>query len=86
MTATLPVRVTVLDTWDDVALDLAPETPVAELKRRALDASRVRRAADEYEVKYLGATVLDETASLASVGVVANAPLIVLPRHRRPAV
>lgn len=84
MSRDLPVRVTVLDTWDEVPLRLPPETPVGELKVRALEASRVTRAPAEYQVKYLGAELGDERASLADSGVVANAALIVLSRRRRP--
>lgn len=85
MSASLPVRVTVLDTWDEVAFDLPAETAVGDLKRRALAATRVRRAAEEYQVKYLGAELHDESVTLASAGVAANGALIVLPRRRRPA-
>lgn len=83
-TETLPVRVTVQDVWDEVHLELPPSTPVAELKRRALEIAR--RAGDpaRFTVKYRGAEVLDEQRTLAEVGVVRNAPLIVLPKRRRP--
>lgn len=84
MNAPLPVRVTVLDTWDEIALALTPETPVGELKARALHASRVTRPPAEYQVKYLGAELGDETVSVADAGIVPNAALIVLARRRRP--
>lgn len=86
MSATLPVRVTVLDTWDEVPLDLPADTPVAEVKSRALRATRVTRAPGDYLVKYLGAELQDESASLAAAGVAPNGALIVLPRRRRPAI
>ena len=41
MTATLPVRVMVQDAWDEVRLELPSATPLAEVKRRALEATRV---------------------------------------------
>ena len=41
MTAPLALRVMVPDAWDEVQLELPPATPLAELKRRALEASRV---------------------------------------------
>jgi len=81
----LSVRVTVLDTWDEVAMDLTPETSVGELKTRALKASRVRRPGADYLVKFLGAELLDESASLVASGVGTNAALIVLGRRRVPA-
>lgn len=85
MSGSLPVRVTVLDAWDELAFDLPADTAIGDLKRRALDAARIRRAAEEYQVKYLGAELHDESATLASTGVAANGALIVLPRRRRPA-
>jgi hypothetical protein len=81
----LPVRVMVLDTWDALEFGLPPETAIGDLKRRALEATRIRRPAEEYQVKYLGAELHDEAATLASAGVAANGALIVLPRRRRPA-
>ena len=84
MSATLPIRVRVQDSWEEIALELDPATPMAELKREAL--RRANRAADpdRYELKFRGASVLDEAATLAGAGVVRNAELIVLPRRRQP--
>jgi hypothetical protein len=84
MTGLVPVRVTVADVWDAITLDLPPGTPLAELKREALARSRIRRDPAEYVVKYRGAEVLDESASIKDAGIPPNAPLIVLPRRRRP--
>lgn len=84
MTAPMPVRVMVTPVWDEVALDLAPETPVVDLKRQALGRALVAGDPDDYLVKYRGAQLIEETKSLAEHGVVANAALIVLPRRRRP--
>lgn len=84
MTATLPVRVMVQDAWDEVQLDLPPGTSLAEVKRRALDATRVVRNPAEYLLKFRGAELQDETQSLAEAGLVPNGALIVLPRRRRP--
>jgi hypothetical protein len=78
------VRVTVADVWDAVALDLAPSTSLAELKREALMRSRVVRDPAEYVIKFRGAEMLDESTSLKDAGIPPNAPLIVLPRRRRP--
>ena len=80
----LPVRVMVQDAWDQVALDLPAATPVAEIKRRALELTHTRGDPDDYLVKFRGAEVLDESRSLAEAGVVSNAALIVLPRRRQP--
>ena len=84
MTAPLPVRVTVLDTWDDIALTLPGTTSIADLKRAALVQSRVRRAPAEYVVKYNGAELYEPGNTLANAGVVPNGALIVLRRRRAP--
>ena len=84
MTAPLPVRVTVLDTWDDIALTLPGNTPIADLKRAALARSKVRRAPAEYVVKYNGAELYEPGNTLANAGVVPNGALIVLRRRRAP--
>jgi hypothetical protein len=84
MTATLPLRVTVLDTWEEFALAVSPNTPVAEVKRQALKLAHVARPADAYLVKYQGAELPEGTATVAEAGVGANGALIVLSRRRTP--
>lgn len=84
MSGDLLLRVTVQDAWDEVPLELPAATPVAELKRLALEATRVTRNPDEYVVKFRGAELTDESRSLADAGLVPNGALIVLPRRRRP--
>jgi len=84
VSAPVPIRVMVHDVWDEVRLALPPSTPLSEVKRRALDVTRVRRPPDGYVLKFRGAEVTDESASLEAAGVVPDAALIVLPRHRRP--
>ena len=81
---TLPLRVTVQDVWDEVFLELPPSTSLAELKRRALAVTRIRHDPAGYVLKFRGAELQDESLSLAEAGLVPNAPLIVLPRRRRP--
>lgn len=84
-TATLmPVRVMVQDVWESITLEVASETEVAELKRQALERVHVTRDPDNYDVKFRGALLQPEERSLADLGVVPNAALIVLPRRRRP--
>ena len=79
------VRVMVPDTWDQVFLAVSPTTTIAEVKRQSLERALKRPAtADDYIVKFRGALVTDETATLAALGVGANAPLIVLAARRRP--
>ena len=84
MTAPLSLRVTILDTWDDIALTLPGNTPIADLKRTALAKSKVRRAPAEYVVKYNGAELYEPGNTLANAGVVPNGALIVLRRRRAP--
>ena len=84
MSASLPVRVMVQDAWDEVRLDLPPGTALSELKRRALEATRVVGDPGLYLLKFRGAELQDESRSLAEAGVVENGALIVLPRRRRP--
>jgi hypothetical protein len=84
MTGTLPIRVMVQDAWDEVTLDLPAVTPLAEVKRRALQATRVTGNPDAYLLKFRGAELEDESRSLAEAGLVPNGALIVLRRRRRP--
>jgi hypothetical protein len=84
VTATLPLRVTVEDVWDEVFLDLPPETPLGEIKRRALALTRVRRDPSQYVLKFRGAELMDESRTAAAAGLVPNGALIVMSRRRRP--
>ena len=84
MTDSLRLRVTVQDAWDEVPLDLPSATSLADLKRIALEATKVVRPADEYVIKFRGAELFHESRSLADAGLVDNAALILLPRRRRP--
>ena len=80
----LPLRVMVEDVWDEVFLELPDELPVSEIKRQALELTRVMRDPSEYILKFRGAQMFDESVSLAKSGLVPNAGLIVLSRRRRP--
>ena len=80
----LPVRVMVQDVWDEVHLRVPASTPVAALKAAALARTGVTRPPEAYEAKFRGALVTDEDRSLGDLGVVPNAPLIIVPRRRRP--
>jgi len=79
------MRVTLLDTWDEYRLDLPPDASVSDLKRETLSRARVRRSPDEYEVKYNGARLDERAGTLTQLGIPSDAPVIVLPRRRRPA-
>lgn len=81
----VPVRVMVMPAWDTATIQTDGSTTVAQLKREALRQTR-RTTADEQTctVKYRGAQILDESVTLRSLGVVPNAPFIVLPARRQP--
>lgn len=78
----IPVRVLVLDTWDEITFDVPPTALISELKAQALQQARVVKPADHYQVKYRGALVPEGQVTMADAGVVANAGLIVLRRGR----
>ncbi len=80
----IPLRVMVLDTWDEISLQVPPTALVRDLKAQALTAARVRKPADDYLVKFRGAELAEGTQTLGDAGVVANAGLIVLARARTP--
>jgi hypothetical protein len=76
--------VTVEDVWGEVLLQLPDDLPVSEVKRQALELTKVRRNPSEYVLKFRGAELSDESVSLAHAGLVPNGALIVLARRRRP--
>jgi hypothetical protein len=79
------VRVTVTPVWDQVVMAAEPSTRVAELKRQALESAWKRRVDPaDYVVKFRGAQVLDESATLSALGAGPNAPFIVMPARRLP--
>ncbi len=82
--ASLSVRVTLLDTWEESILQVSPATLVSEVKRAALARSRIRRSPAEYVVKYQGAELAENGRTLADAGVTANGGLIVMLRRRLP--
>ncbi len=84
MSEALAVRVMVEDAWDEVFLELPGATPLAELKRQALELTHVTRDPDEYLLKYRGAVLGDESRTMDQSGLVQNGALIVLSRRRRP--
>jgi len=78
------LKVTLADTWRPLHLTVAPEETVAQVKARTLAAESVDVArAAEYEVKYGGAVVRDESQTLAAARVPDGAALVVLARRRR---
>jgi len=82
--ADLAIRVTLLDTLDELALNVPGTTRVADVKQTALRHGGIRRAASEYVVKYRGAELFEGARTLAESGVVPDGALIVLLRRRMP--
>lgn len=85
MSATsLPLRVMVHESWDEIAMTVPGTTTVQELKQRALAAARVTDPAADFLVKFRGAELADESRTVVDVGVPSDGALIVLRRRRRP--
>jgi hypothetical protein len=81
----LHLKVSVPDVWDIVRVTAAGDWTVAQLKTEALARATGRSLPpSEYIMKFRGARIFDETASLETIGVPDNASLIVLPARRRP--
>jgi len=80
----MPVRVMVADAWDEVPLQLPATTSLGEVKRLALQATRVIGDPAAYVIKFRGAELRDESRSLSEAGMVANGALIVLRKRRTP--
>jgi hypothetical protein len=77
--------VSVTEVWDTVELTLASDATIEDLKRAALaEATGGTRDPASYVVKYRGGLVVDETQTLARLGVPDGAPFIVLPARRQP--
>lgn len=83
-TTVRPIRVTVLDTWDEVGFEAEPGMLLAELKAAALARAGVSRPPEEYLVKYLGAELAEGSRTVADAGIESNGALIVLRRRRSP--
>jgi len=81
----LRLRVAVTDAWDTVTVDAPPSLTMGELKRRALAQATGRTLEPgHYVLKYRGALVLDEHATVGDLALRRGAPLIVLPARRHP--
>jgi len=81
---TMTVRVQVTEVWDVVRVDAAPDTTVATVKARALEALLAEENVGAYVVKLRGVDVLDESVSLTDAGAVSGSTFLVTSRRRRP--
>ena len=84
MSVPLPLRVMVEEAWDEVSLKVPPAMRLGELKRMALEATKIARDPSSYLLKFRGAELDDESRTLAEAGLVPNGALIVLRRRRQP--
>lgn len=80
------LRVRVSDSWSDVDLPWSADLRIGELKVRALAGAEAAGDPAEYEVKFRGALILDESRTIGELKVPAGAGLIVLPRRRQAVV
>lgn len=81
----LDLRVSVPEVWDTVDLAAAGDWTIERVKQEALAAALSGSAsADRYVVKYRGALMLDEGATLSALDVPSGAALVVIRAHRRP--
>jgi hypothetical protein len=72
------------EAWDTVELPWRADQVVADLKAEALRRVRVMTSPDAYVVKWRGAELRDESATVATLGIAAGGSVIVLHRQRRP--
>lgn len=82
----ITIRVEVPEIWDVQAFVVRPGEPVVSLKQQALAHLYPQAASHEdFVLKFRGWEVLDEQASLATVGV-QNGSILLLTHRRRRAV
>ena len=85
MASELAVRIWVPEVWDIVDLSVTPDWSVARLKEEALTRATGRTPRfEDFEVKFRGAKVLDETRTLADLAAPNQAAFIVLAARRVP--
>lgn len=81
----ITVRVQMPEVWDVIRVETPPDTPVAALKARALEALFPQRDGDhEFVLKLNGFEVLDESASIAESGARDGSTFLLTHRRRRP--
>ena len=79
--AKIKLRVIAPDLWRESKLEFAPDTPVGEIKQQALP-ELLRRADFDpraYYVEYFEKEVLDESRTLAELGVPENGVISIRP-------
>jgi hypothetical protein len=72
------------EAWDTVVVPWQGEQPIADLKASALRQVRVMAPPEDYLVKWRGAELRDESATVSAAGIAPGGSVIVLHRQRRP--
>jgi hypothetical protein len=73
------------EAWDAVRFEVAPSAAVASLKRHALEALAPGvQSPDDFVLKLRGWEVLDESATVADIGMQDGSILLLTSRRRRP--
>ncbi len=81
----MKIRITVSEKWDTAELDVSGDAACSDVKAKALAQIVGENASvDDYVVKFRGATVFNEGATLEALGVPDGGALIVLPSRRQP--
>lgn len=82
---TIAVRVQSAELWDALRVELAPATPVLDLKLRALaELLGAGERHEDYVLKLNGFEVLDESASVEATGARSGSTYLLAHRRRRP--
>jgi hypothetical protein len=83
--AAITVRVEMPEVWDVVRIELSPDASLLAMKTRAIEALYpVGESPDDFVLKLRGFEVLDESASVSSVGAVDGSIFLLTYRRRRP--
>lgn len=83
--ARITVRVQVAELWDAIRVAVSPNEPVVSVKRAALEAAGMgTEQPEEFVMKLAGWEVLDEGASLSSIGATSGSIFLLAYRRRRP--
>jgi hypothetical protein len=83
----ITIRVEMPEVWDVVRVQVAATEPVLAVKVAALDALYPEASAElhgDFVLKFRGWEVLDESATLADLGVINGSILLLTHRRRRP--
>ena len=86
MSSEINVRVCVTTVWDTVELSADPgATTIEGLKKEALNRTTMTDSdIDEFQVKFRGALVLDESCTVGDCEIPDGASIVVLPTSKTP--